>query len=109
MRNLANETSDDVDNGVLAGTDRRETTGIGIVDGSTAQVEVVLPALHDDDADDDVDDADFAVVAVTAESIEDAGLPELITPEMSISAVWLPGSVSCLPSQPMPMNSSANR
>ena len=78
MRDRDNETSDDVDNGVLAGTDRLETTGIGIVDGSTAQVEVVLPALHDDDADDDVDDADFAVAAVTAEPIEDAGLPELI-------------------------------
>ncbi|WP_454137419.1 nucleotide-binding protein [Microbacterium paulum] len=49
-----NEGEDVVDNGVLATTDGTETTGIGIVEGVTAQVEVALPAtLDDDDFDDD--------------------------------------------------------
>ena len=51
-----NEGEDVVDNGVLATTDGTETTGIGIVEGVTAQVEVALPATFDDD---DFDDDDF--------------------------------------------------
>jgi len=46
---------DDADNGVLATPGGTETTGIGIVDGATAQVEVTLPVtVDDDDLDDDV-------------------------------------------------------
>ncbi|WP_405372641.1 MULTISPECIES: MinD/ParA family protein [unclassified Microbacterium] len=56
MRDRENETSDDVDNGVLASTDNLETTGIGIIPGSTAQIEVALPPLHDGDDDDFVED-----------------------------------------------------
>ena len=50
-----NEGEDVVDNGVLATTDGTETTGIGIVEGVTAQVEVALPATFDDDDFDDDD------------------------------------------------------
>ena len=47
---------ENADNGVLATTDGTETTGIGIVEGATAQVEVTLPTAFDeeDDFDDDV-------------------------------------------------------
>ncbi|WP_431803963.1 AAA family ATPase [Microbacterium sp. bgisy203] len=47
--------ADDADNGVLEGPVGAETTGIGIVGGATAQVDVTLPA-HADDDDDLVDD-----------------------------------------------------
>lgn len=50
-----NPTPDDPENGVLDSTDSIDTTGIGIIDGATAQVEVALPAYAPDD-DDDVDD-----------------------------------------------------
>ena len=59
MRERDNETSDDVDNGVLERTDNLETTGIGIVDGTTAQIDLALPSLSDDDDDDYVDDEDY--------------------------------------------------
>lgn len=55
MRERDDETSEDVDNGVLERTDNLETTGIGIVDGATAQIDVTLPPLSDED-DDLVDD-----------------------------------------------------
>lgn len=61
MRERDNEMSEDVDNGVLERTDNLETTGIGIVDGTTAQIDLTLPALADDD-DDYVDDDDIAPV-----------------------------------------------
>ena len=60
MRERDNETSDDVDNGVLERTDNLETTGIGIVDGATAQIDLALPPLTGDD-DDYVDDEDAAL------------------------------------------------
>ena len=50
-----NEGEEVVDNGELATTDGTETTGIGIVEGVTAQVEVALPATFDDDDFDDDD------------------------------------------------------
>lgn len=60
--------SDDVDNGVLATTGGVETTGIGIVDGTTAQVDVTpLTSIDDDLIDDDVvldDDVTLAADAV---------------------------------------------
>ncbi|MFI8632284.1 MinD/ParA family protein [Microbacterium sp. NPDC077663] len=58
MRERDNEMSEDVDNGVLERTDNLETTGIGIVDGTTAQIDLTLPVLADDD--DYVDEADLA-------------------------------------------------
>lgn len=61
MRERDNETSQDVDNGVLERTDNLETTGIGIVDGTTAQIDLNLPVLADDD-DDYVDEDDLAPV-----------------------------------------------
>ncbi|WP_394278117.1 MinD/ParA family protein [Microbacterium sp.] len=70
MRDRDNETSDDVDNGVLTSTDSLETTGIGIVDGSTAQVEVSLPTLHDEDA--YLAEEDLGDAALTAEPIEES-------------------------------------
>jgi len=50
-----NET-DDADNGVLESATGIETTGIGLIDGATAQVDVALPVAADDDdfLDDDV-------------------------------------------------------
>lgn len=50
------KTPDDIDNGVLT-TGSIDTAGIGLVGGTTAQVDVDLPALSDDDdfiGDDDV-------------------------------------------------------
>lgn len=75
-----NETaSEDADNGVLESVTGVETTGIGIVDGATAQIDVALPVpVDDDDFDDDVvldDDAARASDAVTVERID--------TPEFS--------------------------
>ncbi|WP_294982421.1 MinD/ParA family protein, partial [uncultured Microbacterium sp.] len=47
--------SEDADNGVLESVTGAETTGIGIVEGATAQIDVALPvAVDDDDFDDDV-------------------------------------------------------
>jgi len=48
--------ADDVDNGVLTTTGGVETTGIGIVSGATAQVDVSLPGSADEDdlVDDDI-------------------------------------------------------
>ena len=64
---MANEAgdngADEVDNGVLpeAGAD---TTGIGIVAGGTAQVDVALPVVASDD-DEDVEDASSVLTVVT--------------------------------------------
>lgn len=57
--------TDDADNGILETSTGIETTGIGIVDGATAQVDVALPVAADEDdyLDDDVvldDDANRA-------------------------------------------------
>lgn len=46
--------SEDADNGVLESVTGAETTGIGIVEGATAQIDVALPVAVDDDFDDDV-------------------------------------------------------
>ncbi|MBN9215965.1 MAG: ATPase [Microbacterium sp. SCN 70-200] len=53
---------DEVDNGVLAAPSGLETTGIGIVEGATAQVDVSLPTPVDDD--DDLLDDEVAPAAV---------------------------------------------
>ncbi len=70
-----NQTPDDPENGVLSSTGSIDTTGIGIIDGATAQVEVALPtyAHDDDDIDDDVVDDDRAEVL---EHIEDDAAAE---------------------------------
>jgi MinD-like ATPase involved in chromosome partitioning or flagellar assembly len=80
MRERDNETSDDVDNGVLERTDNLETTGIGIVDGATAQIDLTLPSLSDDD--DYIDDdsevgavPDLDEPAAEAEAGKDASPP----------------------------------
>lgn len=49
---------DDVDHTVLDSTSSIDTTGIGILGGATAQVDVTLPSYRDDDDDDVVDDDD---------------------------------------------------
>lgn len=66
MREHDNETSDDVDNGVLERTDNLETTGIGIVEGATAQIDLALPPLSDDD-DDYIDDEDVATMTMSTD------------------------------------------
>jgi MinD-like ATPase involved in chromosome partitioning or flagellar assembly len=43
------EPSDETENGVLADTGKIDTTGIGIVSGTTAHVDVSLPQVADDD------------------------------------------------------------
>lgn len=77
------KTPDDIDNGVLT-TGSIDTAGIGLVGGSTAQVDVDLPPLSDDDdfiGDDDViidaaDDAEEIGAeipgAVDAEIVDDS-------------------------------------
>ena len=70
MREHENETSDDVDNGVLERTDSVETTGIGIVDGHTAQIDVSLPAFADDDDDLDDDEVPAGDAEADAETTE---------------------------------------
>lgn len=67
---------DGADNGLLAEPAGMETTGIGIVDGATAQIDVLLPAVVDDDlVDDDVVLDDDAFRATTPEA--DAPIDEV--------------------------------
>jgi len=71
-----NET-DDADNGVLESVTGIETTGIGIIDGTTAQVDVALPVTADEDdfLDDDVvlDDDLGRLGGSDGASVADAG------------------------------------
>lgn len=65
-------TPEDSENGVLSDTGSIETTGFGILGGSTAQVNVEMPSESDDDlVDDDVigDEVPF-VVEIPAETAE---------------------------------------
>ena len=61
-------SSKDPDHGVLNTTESVDVSGVGIVDGSTAHVEIVVPPLGDDDDfdDDDVVLDDVALVAAEA-------------------------------------------
>lgn len=72
-------TSDDADNGVLSTAAGAETTGIGIVDGATAQVELNLPSRHDEDdyADDDVvlDDDATSAQSIMSHEVAAASAP----------------------------------
>lgn len=52
------------ENGVLDEISSTDTTGLGIVEGATAHVEVLLPTLHSDDSDDGVVDDDIVDEAV---------------------------------------------
>lgn len=77
-------TPDEPENGVLSDTGSLDTTGLGILGGGTAQVNVELPSESDDDlADDDVigDEVPF-VVEIPA----DADLPVTMTPATEPSA-----------------------
>ena len=56
--------AEDAENGILDEISSTDTTGLGIVEGATAQVEVLLPTLHSDDADDGVVDDDIVDEAV---------------------------------------------
>ncbi|WP_208657002.1 MinD/ParA family ATP-binding protein [Microbacterium laevaniformans] len=78
--------SEDADNGVLESVTGAETTGIGIVEGATAQIDVALPvAVDDDDFDDDVvlddeveihegvvEEVDTVAASAVAEEVEEA-------------------------------------
>ncbi|WP_204359866.1 MinD/ParA family protein [Microbacterium sp. PM5] len=78
--------SEDADNGVLESVTGAETTGIGIVEGATAQIDVALPvAVDDDDFDDDVvlddeveihegvvEEVDAVAASAVAEEVEEA-------------------------------------
>lgn len=66
-------TPDEPQNGVLSDTGSLDTTGLGILGGATAQVNVELPTEADDDRDDDgvIDDEVPFVVEIPA----DADLP----------------------------------
>ena len=46
-------TPDEPENGVLSDTGSIDTTGLGILGGATAQVNVELPSESEDDLDDD--------------------------------------------------------
>ncbi len=96
--------TDHTDNGVLETSTGIETTGIGIVDGATAQVDVALPAGHDEDdlMDDDVvlddhldavrveQDVHDAVVVdedgVDHRTMDAAGPEEVVVPAASAAA-----------------------
>ncbi|WP_197017262.1 MinD/ParA family ATP-binding protein [Microbacterium sp. MRS-1] len=91
--------SEDADNGVLESVTGAETTGIGIVEGATAQIDVALPvAVDDDDFDDDVvlddeveihegvvEEVDTVAASAVAEDVEeveeavDASAPDAAT------------------------------
>lgn len=66
-------TPDEPENGVLSDTGSIDTTGLGILGGATAQVNVELPSESDDDRDDDgvIDDEVPFVIEIPA----DADLP----------------------------------
>ena len=66
-------TPDEPENGVLSDTGSIDTTGLGILGGATAQVNVELPSETDDDRDDDgvIDDEVPFVIEIPA----DADLP----------------------------------
>ncbi|WP_341999990.1 AAA family ATPase [Microbacterium sp. LWH7-1.2] len=66
-------TPDEPENGVLSETESIDTTGLGILGGATAQVNVELPSESDDDRDDDgvIDDEVPFVIEIPA----DADLP----------------------------------
>ncbi|MFE5410328.1 AAA family ATPase [Microbacterium sp. NPDC056569] len=66
-------TPDEPENGVLSDTGSLDTTGLGILGGATAQVNVELPSESDDDRDDDgvIDDEVPFVIEIPA----DADLP----------------------------------
>ncbi|QRY41364.1 MinD/ParA family protein [Microbacterium hominis] len=69
--------TEDVDNGVLETPAGIDTTGIGIVDGATAQVDVALPVAADEDdyLDDDVVlDDDLTHAAAAPASVEASDL-----------------------------------
>ncbi|WP_434811655.1 MinD/ParA family ATP-binding protein [Microbacterium sp. bgisy189] len=70
MSDRNENADDDLENGVLDSAGSIDTTGIGIVDGSTAQVDVALPVLHDED-DDYVDDVAEGE-AIDADAFEEA-------------------------------------
>jgi MinD-like ATPase involved in chromosome partitioning or flagellar assembly len=72
-------TPDEPENGVLSDTGSVDTTGLGILGGATAQVNVELPTESDDDlADDDViDDEVPFVVEIPAEAVEH-GVPFVV-------------------------------
>ncbi len=76
------------ENGVLGSAGSIDTTGIGIVDGATAQVDVALPVLADGDDDlvDDEPSADAGAPAPRAEDIVDV-VPEPASPAEDIHAV----------------------
>ncbi|KJL42511.1 MinD/ParA family ATP-binding protein [Microbacterium trichothecenolyticum] len=66
-------TPDEPENGVLSDTGSMDTTGLGILGGATAQVNVELPSESDDDREDDgvIDDEVPFVIEIPA----DADLP----------------------------------
>ncbi|MGU3643998.1 MinD/ParA family protein [Microbacterium sp. C23T] len=66
-------TPDEPENGVLSDTGSIDTTGLGILGGATAQVNVELPSESDDDREDDgvIDDEVPFVIEIPA----DADLP----------------------------------
>lgn len=72
-------TPDEPENGVLSDTGSVDTTGLGILGGATAQVNVELPGDEDDDLDDDavIDGEVPFVVEIPAEAIED-GVPFVV-------------------------------
>ncbi|MFL0566778.1 MinD/ParA family protein [Microbacterium sp. 179-I 1D1 NHS] len=83
MRERDNETSDDVDNGVLERTDNLETTGIGIVDGTTAQIDLALPSLSDDD--DYVDEEDYVDGGAAGRVVDDRGADDGAADDASVA------------------------
>ena len=66
------EPSDDADHGVLSEAGSTDTMSLGIIDGTTAQVEIVFPAPQsDDEADADVVDEDDRVADPAVDPADD--------------------------------------
>ncbi|MFF2485570.1 AAA family ATPase [Microbacterium sp. NPDC058062] len=78
-------TPDEPENGVLSDTGSIDTTGLGILGGATAQVNVELPSESDDDREDDgvIDDEVPFVIEIPADAdlpvIEPAPVEEFLT------------------------------
>ncbi|GAA3024392.1 MinD/ParA family ATP-binding protein [Microbacterium dextranolyticum] len=98
MAHERNENSgDDADNGILADPVGAETTGIGIVDGATAQIDVMIPAVVDDDlVDDDV------VLDDDASLVEWGSAPATLEPRAAATVTEAAADASHAPEEEVP-------
>lgn len=89
---------DEPDHGVLNATQSIDVSGVGFVDGATAQIDIVLPTRHDDDdLDDDVMLDDVAPQGAEAEHAdvldaepEDAVIEETQAEDVAVNETTTP-------------------